>query len=375
VKARRNRAMKVLFLPDGSRGNPYQLELAEALRRRGVNVTLSNGIGSLPILGAIWIHGKPDILHLHWTHGFVVGSTCVKTFLKALRFLTELVLARLIGVRVVWTVHNLLQHERKHSGLELFFNRILVWLYDQLIVHCDAAIEELMRSYRLPGRFRHKIKVIPHGNYVSSYPNQVSREEARGRFGLAMDELVFLYLGQIRPYKGVPELIDAFLKVDHPDARLLIAGRPATEEVKAQIREWSERDDRIQAFLEFIPDTDIQLYMNAADVVVLPYRDILTSGAALLAMSFGKPIIAPRLGCLAEVIDEGAGGFLYDPDDGGGLLQAMQQAVSADLSVMGQYNFQRAQEFDWSKIAEMTLEVYRRCVKRRSNLGRKGAAR
>lgn len=354
--------MKVLFLPDGSRSNPYQYELAEDLKRHGVNVILSNGIGSLPILGTIRMYGKPDVLHLHWPHGFVVAKTHIKSFLKAMRFLAELTLVRVMGVRIVWTVHNLLQHEREHPQLELFFNRIFVYLCDQLIVHCDAAGKELMKCYRLPSRFKNKINVIPHGNYIRSYPNQTSRDEARRRFGLTIDHVVFLFLGQIRSYKGVPDLIDAFLKLDHPDARLLIAGKAANESVKAQIRKLCERDSRIQAFLEFVPDEDVQLYMNAADVVVLPYKDILTSGAAILAMSFGRPVIAPRLGCVAELIEEGKGGFLYAPEDETGLLHTMRKAIGANLAKMGKYNLKKASKLDWDKIARMTLGVYRKCL-------------
>jgi len=61
---------------------------------------------------------------------------------------------------------------------------------------------------------------------------------------------------------------------------------------------YCDNDKRIKVFLDFIPDNDIQIYMNAADIIVLPYLDILNSGVAILAMSFGKPVIAPRTGSI-----------------------------------------------------------------------------
>src|SRR5438093_8779378 len=103
--------MKVLFLPDWSSGNPYQQKLAEALERCGVRVTLGDGIGRLPILGAIWTY-RPDILHLHWTQPFSIRSKRVKSAMAILRFVIELLTARLLGFKLVWTVHNLFQHER-----------------------------------------------------------------------------------------------------------------------------------------------------------------------------------------------------------------------------------------------------------------------
>ncbi|MEZ4597387.1 MAG: glycosyltransferase [Chloroflexota bacterium] len=47
-----------------------------------------------------------------------------------------------------------------------------------------------------------------------------------------------------------------------------------------------------------VPDDRMQVFLRAADVMVLPYRDVLTSGSAILAMTFGLPVVAPRIGCL-----------------------------------------------------------------------------
>ena len=100
--------------------------------------------------------------------------------------------------------------------------------------------------------------------------------------------------------------------------------------------------------------------MKSADVLVLPYDDVLTSGSVLLSMSFGKPIIAPRIGCIPEVLDD-QGSFLYYPNEEEGLLQAMQRALEANLDMMGQYNYNKARSFDWKGIAKQTYEVYCRC--------------
>ena len=357
--------MKVLFLPSSNRSsNPYQWELADALGKHGVDVVLSRGIGKLPILGAVRTSRKPDVIHLHWTHGFIVASSALKTIAKGLRFLLELALLKLMGIKVVWTVHNLLQHERQHPRLELLFTRIAVRLYDHLIVHCETAKEAVIKTYRLSQTFKKKISVIPHGNYLGCYENSISRSVARERLGFQDEHIVFLYIGQIRPYKGVPLLMDTFLNLRDPRARLLIAGKPATDQLKEEIEERAQRDSRIILRLTFIPDNEVQLYLNAADVVVLPYRDILTSGAAILAMSFGRPVIAPRLGCMVETIDEGKGGYLYDPKQEGDLFRAMQEALKADLAAMGKYNLNKVRKLDWDEIARMTLEVYKSVLRR-----------
>jgi len=351
--------MKVLFLPDWSRGgNPYQRELAAALQKRGLTVIMGNGTNRLPILGAMKIHGKPDVLHLHWTHPFLLGRKRVKSIIRSIRFLAELFTVKILGIKIIWTVHNLLEHERRDPQVEIFFNRLLVRLYDHLIVHCSFAREAVVRSYQLPNRFRNKIFVIPHGNYMNSYENQVTRNKARGRLVLGNSEIVFLYFGTIRPNKGVLRLIDTFRKLQSPRVRLLIVGEPSSEAIRSKIMRCCKSDSRIRALLQFVPAKDVQLYMNAADVVVLPFQDILTSGSALLAMSFGKPVIAPRLGCIPEILDS-KGVFLYDHSKEEGLFKAIRQASLANLDAMGKYNYDKAKCFNWGVIAQKTCALYK----------------
>lgn len=361
TSSRGSKEVNVLFIPDYTLRNPYQRELATALAKRGVTVTMSNGVGKLPILGAIRLHGKPDVLHLHWTHRLLIGGGRAKSVMKSLWFVAELLIVKLLGVRIVWTVHNLLEHDDPrgpgHPEIELFFHRILVRLYDQLIVHSWFARDAAIRTYHLRGPLENKVNVIAHGHYIHSYKNEVGREQARRKLKLDEEAVVFLYFGQIRRYKGVFGLVDQFRKLEDPRVRLLIVGDPANDAERLKLAQHCQGDSRIKSRLQFIPDEEIQLYMNAADVVVLPFRDMLTSATVLLAMSFGRAIVAPRLGYIDEVLDE-EGGFLYDPSDRHGLLKALSQALTADVAAMGQRNYAKAQCFDWDGIAEQTHEAY-----------------
>jgi beta-1,4-mannosyltransferase len=122
-------------------------------------------------------------------------------------------------------------------------------------------------------------------------------------------------------------------------------------------------DKRIKLVPGFVAPDEIQMYMNATDLVIFPYRDVLTSGAVLLAMSFGKACVAPRKGCIGEVLDND-GAFLYEPDDENGLIQAMNSALQkqSQLSNMGQHNLQLAEKYNWKRIAKMTSDVYYSCI-------------
>jgi glycosyltransferase involved in cell wall biosynthesis len=353
--------MKILFLPDFSRGNPYQRELMKALERHHVNVNISNGISRFPLLGALKAHWKPDVVHFHWTHDFMIAGGRLKSIIGSLRFIAEILIVKCRGIKVVWTVHNILQHEREHQKLELFFNRILIRLYNQLIVHCSFSRKTVMQAFHLPERFKNKIHVIPHGHYINSYENKIPRQQARAKLGIKKEDIIFLYFGLIRPYKGVFQLIDTFQKIDNSRAQLFIVGRPANESIKKELMECCRSDNRIHTFLQFVPDEEIQVYINAADIAILPYQDIQTSGAMILAISFGKPVIAPAIGCIPEVLDE-QGSFLYDPLESNGLINSMQLALSADLIRMGKHNFRIAQKLQWNDIGKQTYKVYRECL-------------
>jgi glycosyltransferase involved in cell wall biosynthesis len=194
---------------------------------------------------------------------------------------------------------------------------------------------------------------------LNNYKNEVSKEEARSELGLDQEETVFLYFGQICPYKGVPYLIDEFTSIEAPNIRLLVVGNPMNELIEETIPKKSAIDDRITTVLEFVSDEDIQLYMNACDCVVLPYNEITTSGSAVLAISFGKPIIIPRRGCVPDQLDE-KGSLIYPPDSPDGLRTALSQALDGDLMSMGEHNEKLARQHDWEEIAETTSQVYSR---------------
>lgn len=352
--------MKVLFLPDYTTANAYQRELAEGLRSQGVTVAAQTTARRriLPILQAIRAQGRPDVLHLHWTEPYISGRRMDVSRIKAMRTIAELRLLRRTGTPIVWTAHDLSRHDRPADALEMSFNRDLVRVSSAVIVHCEAAREALLGTLDLPSGMAHRVHVIPHGHYLDAYRNDIGRAEARQRLGLTGDGPVFAFVGWVRPYKGVRELITAFRELRGEGVRLLVAGQPGSAGFAREMTSLAAGDARILLTLGFVPDDDLQLYLNAADVIALPYQEIFTSGSVLLAISFGRAVIAPRRGCIGETLDQ-AGAILYEGDDMKGLPDALRRALTSDLVAMGAHNRARADDFDWVRIAASTLDVYR----------------
>jgi glycosyltransferase involved in cell wall biosynthesis len=345
--------------PDYSESNAYQRHLRDAVVERGYDVRMVGADRALPLLGAVRAHGRPDVFHVNWLHRhFVTGSSAL-TALLAFRLLFELLVLRAVGVELVWTVHNLVEHSRRTPRLELAVRRVAAQLCDRIIVHCESARELVVDTYRLPASTADRIEVVPHGHYIDSYPNEVDRETARESLGLDDDQTVFLYFGLIRSYKNVPDLVRTFASIDDPDARLLVVGNPMSDRLGAEVQALCTRDDRITCVLEFVPDEEIQRYMNAADAVVLPFEEVLTSGTAILAMSFGRALVAPRAGCVAELLD-GNDELGYQPSNPDGLRQSMLAALDADLDTMGAANHRHVRTLDWEGIADRTVRAYAR---------------
>ncbi|WP_164471736.1 glycosyltransferase [Halosimplex salinum] len=304
-----------------------------------------------------------DVVHVVWTAPLFLqaGYTRWGTLNKILSVVRGAILVlnayalRGLGVRLVWTVHNEHNHEREHLAINLAVNRQFAAACDALTVECERARSIVCDSFDVAET---KVTVIPEGNYIDAYPNDVSRAEARERLGLPSDATVVVNFGRIRPYKGVARLVDAYRTVRTSDSHLLIAGSPLNEEIRRDVLRRTETEPDVTTDLRFVPNDEVQLYMNAADIVALPYRDILTSGSALLAASFGRPVVAPTMGCVPAVV-RGHDGLLYDPDGPDGLEDALRDGLeSDDLNAVGAANRRRAESLSWTAVAEQTAELY-----------------
>ncbi|WP_318568842.1 glycosyltransferase family 4 protein [Salinigranum marinum] len=355
--------MTVAFLPDNRSGNPYQTNLAESLSE---SVVFDTGDRFLPIHKTVRENQNVSIVHFHWLTPYILEESLFKTVGRILLTFLQLVSLQIRGVKIVWTVHNVMSHQSDHPLLERWFKHVFIRLKicDFMFIHCEKVSEQIVDEYQLAdAHIRNRTQVISHGHYISNYENTISATEARNSLGLDPEAIVFLFFGQIRPYKGIPNLIRQFKSFENSSANLLIVGNPVDESIKEEITNQALNDERIKTNFGFIPGDKIQIFMNSADAVVLPYNKITTSGSLILAMSFGRAIIAPRVGCIPELLDE-RGGLMYGVEDNEGLGNAMREASKRDLDSMGHYNERVVREFSWTEIADKTSEIYSRLLSR-----------
>ena len=346
---------------DGIGKNPYGQLLSRSLEEQGVRVV---PVPYRHLFGLRAFADRPDVIHFQFITPFVLPAGPSRSWARALVkgpiFLAQVALLRLAGCRIVWTVHNLVNHERRLAAVEWFFSLLFTRLADLFIVHGEVARRAVIGAYHLQ-RQADRIVVVFHPNYVGAVPDQVTRAQARERLGVAADTFMIVSLGMIRPYKGLLELVRAFHAMPERDrAELWIAGEPVDAALAADLQRAASTSPRVHLRLDFLPADEVELLFKACDVVALPYRSIVTSGCALLAMSYARPCVAPRLGCLVEVLDE-RGAFLYDAADSDGLGGALTRAIasSASLPAMGEYNRKRASAWTWTAAAELLVGLYR----------------
>lgn len=355
--------MEALHMPDYTDANPFQRELQHVLATEGVAVTITDGYGILPIVNATRQADWPDIIHLHWLHPYLIGRGPLASLLKGSRLLFELLLLRLAGVHLAWTIHNDIEHDRRAPTIERGFKHGVFRLCSAVFVHCEAAKPRVLQTFRLPDRCHSQMTVVPHGNYIETY--QPNSKQAPGGLDQERAKMTFLYFGQIRPYKNVPALIDTFQSLDLSNAELLIVGKPTSTFLQAQIERRCRACENVQAVLEFVPEAAVPAYFDLADIVVLPYEEILTSGTVVLAMSQGKPVVTPAVGCAGELLataGEESAALSYDPEDSRGLAAALRRSLTADLATIGRQNQALIRTHDWQLATKRTVRGYENAV-------------
>lgn len=309
------------------------------------------------------VNRSPETFHILWDYKFPFFD---RTFL--------LLYYKLLGKKVVFTAHNINQAER--DGIDSLWNRFTLHiqyrLIDHIFVHTKSMQDQLARSFWIG---RDKVTVIPFGSGGMVPNSRLTPAEAKRQLGLSEGNRTILFFGRIARYKGLDLLVDAFERIaDHDRSyRLIIAGEVITEwaqhwnEVCDAIESSPAREQMIQE-IRRVTDDEMEIYFKAADVLVLPYRQIFQSGVLFMSHSFGLPVIAADHDAFRDDIIEGTNGFVCRPNDSRDLAKTIEGYFSSEL-------FRRLDErrssiqnllrvsHSWEIVARKTSDVYGRVSK------------
>jgi beta-1,4-mannosyltransferase len=335
--------------------NPYNRLLFASVRKRAPSLVVEDFSPSR------FLTSRCDVWHIHWPERLANKHSRVVAAVNLAVFAVFVVLARLRGTKLVWTIHNLEDHQGRHPGWE---RRFMAWF----VLRLDGAISLTEPGFRLaveryPGLGSTPTAVIPHGHYLDAYPNTIGREEARAVLGLREEQRVIAFVGRISGYKNVPGLIRVFGSLPDQDLRLVIAGEPQSAALRREV-ESAASDPRIQLQLRDIRDDELQVFLNAADLAVFPFERILNSGSVLLALSFLRPVLVPAIESMVELRDE-LGTDWMRTYTGGLTAEALRAAIApetlADLDPAG-LRRRLVEDRGWDGIADLTISFYRDLV-------------
>lgn len=329
----------------------YQSRLVRELGHLGIHVD-ARELSLKSLLCLLLGRDCDDIVHVHWPHGSYVHNYWRIPFV-----LFHLLLYRVLKDNIVWTVHELEFYETRYPLLDKLVVRSLMKLARALVVHSRYSMDVVRRRYG----YRKHIAVLRHPSYIGCYPNEIEKCEAREQLKLDAKARVYLFLGHIKPYKGVEELIESFRSIEDPGIRLVIAGKPMDAATGERVAVMAAADSRIIAAVDYLPDEQLQVFINAADVLVYPFRQMHTSGSVLLGMSFGRPVIVPVMASLPEDVDRNAGIF-FDPHDAQALRAALLACRSKDLAAMGRQARRSLEDRTWPVFAAEHARLYRSAV-------------
>jgi len=345
--------MKLLVFPRND-GNPYQRLLYSEMERLGTRVTYLGRLTPSRTLNLLLLPAEvmarraagARLVHLHWVFGFGLPGAGRLPSVRRLAqawFTLWLRITRLTGVRLVWTAHNVLPHEAVFAD-DVAARRALVRACDLVLAHSTSALAGLAALGAAPRRSA----VIPHGPLAPMPP--AAPLHAPGS-GPGPRRIVFF--GKILDYKGVEDLLAAFAAVPaDAAAELIVAGQCDDQAMRSRLRRAA--GERVVLRLERIAEQEVAPLLTSADAVVLPYRRVTTSGSAMLALAYGRPLVLPELDAFAHFPPEAI--LCYDGtrDALTSALTWVARAGTPPLAAMAAAARAYAATLSWPDIASRT---------------------
>ena len=249
---------------------------------------------------------KPDIIVVRYWLPFM--GPCLGTILRKVK--------KNHFTKVICIADNVLPHEKRPA--DKLFTRYFIPPVDGFITMSEKVLQDLKQFAK-----NKPAELVPHPLYDNFGP-AISKEEARKKLGIDLNDKIILFFGFIRKYKGLDILLNAFKLVieqqnseNHEEGRLklLIAGEFYEDEKNYEILlNDPVIKNKLILHTQFIPNSDVKFFLCSADCVIQPYRSATQSGVTPLAYHFEKPMIVTNVGGLPSLVPDKKVGLVAEPN-------------------------------------------------------------
>ncbi len=291
---------------------------------------------------------RPQALYFDWIQSFILGKTLLVTLLKCFTFTLEITfLKQFRKLPVIHTVHNMQNHAGRWIKVERWMHHWFLHRCDRIRVYSETTKRKIVRLYRIDPDKVFVIYDVPFHHY---YPGEATRKEGRQFLHLPVSAFVYLFFGMVKPYKGIEELIAAFMQIAGPEDYLVIAG---TSDVKAygqKIGALAGQHLNILFPNQFIDKEKVQYFCRAADTMVLPFRSVEHSGSVDLAMAFAKPVITINTPFMQSLLKHQLYLLFDHPAQ---LSDRMTKAKGYDLEQIGLRNLEIAEASNYKDFVRL----------------------
>jgi glycosyltransferase involved in cell wall biosynthesis len=250
--------------------------------------------------------------------------------------------------KVVCIADNVIPHE-KRTG-DTLFTSYFVKPVDSFITMSKKVLIDLQKFVK-----DKPVQFIPHPLY-DNFGLKLSKEDARQKLRIGLNEKIILFFGFIRKYKGLDILLKAMkiLKDKNQRIKLVIAGEFYDDKnIYNDLINKLELKDELILHTHFISDSDVKYYLCAADCVVQPYRQATQSGVTPLAYHFEIPMIVTNVGGLANMVPERVG-LVAEPNEND-IAQKIIDFYELGENYFLQHLREEKKKYSWSKMVEAVI--------------------
>ena len=334
------------------RGIPFFSRFSESLKKRGWPhklvqiVKVVEYMGDLYRLGGYLRKNQVSHLHVQWMIFPILESLFYRRWASR--------------CKLVFTLHDSdFFHGNPSSRLQSWGYLEGLKAFHRIIVHQESAREKLLAR----GFSEDRVDVRPHGVLTPYFEKW---KEVKGATPRPLRRQI-LFFGQIRPYKGVDVLIEAYAKIPkevREKWQLKISGYchfDSSELTRLCENLGLSLDEEVKFDFRYLDRDEVGPLIGQAEVLVFPYRNIDSSGVFFSVLPFEKVIVASQLGAFAEAIENGKNGVLVRPEAPFELATVLQKLMEDDSlreSIRRQAKGLVQSKYNWNSIGELTYETY-----------------